>query len=97
MNYREYMRECIKSPVDGTSAVEFGKWAILNQEQRKMIGRLLDEMDRFDEDLGAALTLIDNLYKLCKEELNKTNNEEIKECYAKLLFLIDTSRLVLEM
>lgn len=49
MNYREYMRECIKSPVDGTSAVEFGKWAILNQEQRKMIGRLLDEMDRFDE------------------------------------------------
>jgi archaellum component FlaC len=49
MNYREYMRECIKSPIDGTSAVEFGKWAILNQEQRKMIGRLLDEMDRFDE------------------------------------------------
>ena len=49
MNYRVYMRECIKSPADGTSAVEFGKWAILNQEQRKMIGRLLDEMDRFDE------------------------------------------------
>lgn len=49
MNYRKYMRECIKSPVDGTSAVEFGKWAILNQEQRKLIGRLLDEMDRFDE------------------------------------------------
>lgn len=49
MNYRSYMREAIKSPIDGTSAVEFGKWAILNQEQRKMIGRLLDEMDRFDE------------------------------------------------
>lgn len=49
MNYRSYMREAIKSPIDGTSAVEFGKWAILNQEQRKMIGRLLDEMDSFDE------------------------------------------------
>ena len=30
MNYREYIREAIKSPVDGTSPREFGKWAILN-------------------------------------------------------------------
>ena len=48
-NYREYMREAIKSPVDGTSSKDFGKWAILNKEQRMLIGRLLDEMDRFDE------------------------------------------------
>lgn len=48
-NYREYMREAIKSPVDGTSSSDFGKWAILNKEQRILIGRLLDEMDGFDE------------------------------------------------
>lgn len=80
MNYRELMREYIKSPIDGTSAVEFGKWAILNQEQRKMIGRLLDEMDSFDEAYKTlwmkyedAKKKIDELeeYKFMYEELCK--------------------------
>ena len=80
MNYRELMREYIKSPIDGPSAVEFGKWAILNQEQRKMIGRLLDEMDRFDEAYKTlwvkyedAKKKIDELeeYKFMYEELCK--------------------------
>ena len=47
-NYRAYMREAIKSPVDSTSPRDFGKWAILNAEQRRLIGRLLDEMDSAD-------------------------------------------------
>lgn len=80
MGYRKYIREAIKSPVDGTSAVEFGRWAILNSEQRRLIGRLLDEMDSFDiayKDLylkhEEALKLIKELeeYKWKYEELCK--------------------------
>lgn len=75
MNYRELMREYIKSPIDGTSAVEFGKWAILNQEQRKMIGRLLDEMDRFDE----AYKTLWMKYKDAKKKIDEL--EEYKFMY----------------
>ena len=78
MNYREYMRECIKSPIDGTSAVEFGKWAILNQEQRKMIGRLLDEMDRFDEAYKALWVRYEKAQDTIKElEEYKWKYEEL--------------------
>lgn len=79
MNYREYMRECIKSPVDGTSAVEFGKWAILSQEQRKMIGRLLDEMDRFDEAYKALYLKFDKIKTFC-EDYSKLDDKQ-KEKY----------------
>ena len=48
MNYREYMRECIKSPIDGTSAVAFGKWAILNQENVET-SKLYDEMEGYQQ------------------------------------------------
>lgn len=48
MNYREKMKEYLKEPdIDG-SAIDYGKWGSLNREQRQMIRKLLEEMDRAD-------------------------------------------------
>ena len=44
MNYRDKMREYIKCPQLGNT--HYGKWGALNIEQRVLIKRLLDEMDR---------------------------------------------------
>lgn len=46
MNYREKMREYLKEP--NGICNHYGKWGILNKEQRDLITRLLDEMDRAD-------------------------------------------------
>ena len=46
MNYREKMREYLKEPNEICN--HYGKWGILNREQRDLITRLLDEMDRAD-------------------------------------------------
>lgn len=47
MNYREKMRKAIECPQFGDSA--YGEWGTLTLEQRKLIRRLLDELDRADE------------------------------------------------
>lgn len=49
MNYREKMREYLTEPGVNGSAIGYGRWGALNPEQRKMIRRLLDEMDSADE------------------------------------------------
>ena len=46
MNYREKIRKAIECPQFGDSA--YGEWGALNPEQRRMIRRLLDELDRAD-------------------------------------------------
>ena len=46
MNYREKMREYLKEPNEICN--HYGKWGILNKEQRDFITRLLNEMDRAD-------------------------------------------------
>lgn len=46
MNYRKLMREYIECPQFGN--LTYGKWGVLNLEQRKLIKRLLDEMDSAD-------------------------------------------------
>jgi len=46
MNYREKMKEYLKEP--GMFSSQYGKWGALNPEQRQMIRRLLEEMDRAD-------------------------------------------------
>lgn len=46
MNYREKMKEYLKEP--DTFSSSYGKWGALNKEQRQMIRRLLEEMDRAD-------------------------------------------------
>ena len=47
MNYRERMKEYLKEPDE--YSCQYGKWAILNIEQRDLIKRLLKEMDSADE------------------------------------------------
>lgn len=46
MNYREKMREYLKEPNEICN--HYGKWGILNKEQRVLITRLLNEMDSAD-------------------------------------------------
>ena len=46
MNYREKMREYLKEPNEIYN--HYGKWGILNREQRDLITRLLNEMDGAD-------------------------------------------------
>ena len=46
MNYRKKMREYLKEPNEICN--HYGKWGILNKEQRDLITRLLNEMDGAD-------------------------------------------------
>lgn len=46
MNYREKMKEYLKEPNEICN--HYGKWGILNKEQRDLITRLLNEMDEAD-------------------------------------------------
>ena len=46
MNYREKMKEYLKEPNEICN--HYGKWGILNKEQRDSITRLLNEMDGAD-------------------------------------------------
>lgn len=46
MNYREKMKEYLREP--NVFSGQYGKWGALNSEQRQMIKRLLEEMDRAD-------------------------------------------------
>ena len=46
VNYREKMREYLKEPNEICN--HYGKWGILNKEQRNLITRLLNEMDGAD-------------------------------------------------
>lgn len=48
-NYREKMKEYLKEPENDGSNVGYGKWCALNHEQRRLIRRLLDEMDSADD------------------------------------------------
>ena len=67
MNYREKMREYLKEPSINGSAIGYGKWCVLNHEQRTLIRRLLDEMDKAD-DFNKSLHLKNQKYK---EVINK--------------------------
>lgn len=69
MNYREKMRKYLKEPNEICN--HYGKWGILNKEQRDLITRLLNEMD------GA-----DNYIKKIQQE-----NERLKEIENKLIFI----------
>lgn len=46
MNYREKIRKAIECPQFGN--LEYGEWGALRLDQRKLIKRLLDELDRAD-------------------------------------------------
>lgn len=65
MNYREKIREAISCPQFGDD--HYGEWGALRLDQRKLIKRLLDELDRADE-----------FTKLLLKEQDKENNKEIE-------------------
>lgn len=71
MNYREKMREYLKEPNEICN--HYGKWGILNREQRDLITRLLNEMD------GA-----DNYIKKIQQE-----NERLKDKIEKAINFVD--------
>lgn len=49
MNYREKIRKAIECPQFGDD--HYGEWGTLRLDQRKLIKRLLDELDRADDCL----------------------------------------------
>ena len=71
MNYRERMRKYLEEPSINGSAIGYGKWCALNPEQRKLITKLLDEMDNAD-------VYIRRLQEE-NEKIKKSINEE--NCY----------------
>lgn len=68
MNYREKMREYIECPQFGS--INYGKWGSLNIEQRKLIKRLLDEMDRADEVIKKQFFELDK-YKIVLDKIKE--------------------------
>lgn len=76
MNYREKMREYLKEP--NKICNHYGKWGILNKEQRDLITRLLNEMD------GA-----DNYIKKMQQE-----NEQLKEVIKEVREYIEKYRYI---
>ena len=65
MNYRERMKEYLKEPDEYSS--QYGKWAILNREQRDLIKRLLKEMDSADEVIKHQYFEIERLNNIINE------------------------------
>lgn len=47
MNYRDKIREAISCPQFGDN--HYGEWGALRLDQRNLIKRLLDELDRADD------------------------------------------------
>lgn len=82
MNYRERMKEYLKEPDEYSS--DWGRWGILNKEQRTLIKRLLREMDSADEvikhqyfEIERLHNIINKLEEYMKEE--RINNGKIDE------------------
>lgn len=75
MNYRERMREYLKQPDEYSS--QYGKWGALNREQRQMITRLLNEMDRADEVIKHQFFEIERLNNIIKEVLEYLDNSNM--------------------
>lgn len=77
MNYRERMKEYLKEPDEYSS--QYGKWAILNREQRDLIKRLLREMDGADEVIKHQYFEIERL-----KELSKVDSQQAQEIIIEL-------------
>ncbi len=77
MNYREKMKEYLKEPDEYSS--HYGKWGILNKEQRDLIKRLLNEMDNADDVIRQQFFEIENLndkYEQRERKWEKWNTEK---------------------
>lgn len=70
MNYRERMKEYLKEPNEYSS--QYGKWAMLNREQRYLIKRLLREMDSADEVIKHQYFEIERLNNIINKAKEKS-------------------------
>lgn len=95
MNYRERMKEYLKEPDEHSS--QYGKWAILNREQRDLIKRLLREMDSADEVIKHQYFEIERLNNIINE-FEDILKIDIKACDNKFEDVFDRNyrRLILE-
>ena len=82
VNYREKMREYLKEPNEICN--HYGKWGILNKEQRDLIIRLLNEMDRADnyiiklqQENQKYEEVIDEAIKLIEDSYYSKNTTDI--------------------
>ena len=73
MNYREKMKEYLKEPNEICN--HYGKWGILNKEQRDLITRLLNEMDGADN----YIIKLQHENKQLKERIDKAIKYIVKE------------------
>ena len=90
VNYREKMREYLKEPNEICN--HYGKWGILNREQRNLITRLLDEIDRADNYIkklqqeNARLKEIENKLNFIKNRVKQgMSQENINKCAIELV------------
>ena len=90
MNYREKMREYLKEPNEICN--HYGKWGILNKEQRDLITRLLNEMDGADNYIiklhqeNARLKEIENKLIFIKNRAKQgMSQENINKCAIELI------------
>lgn len=82
MNYREKMREYLKEPNEICN--HYGKWGILNKEQRDLITRLLNEMDGADNyinNLQQENARLKEERKQIKEYIEKCNFDNAEILY----------------
>lgn len=89
MNYREEIRQAIRCPQFGDR--DYGEWGALNLKQRKLIKRLLDEIDLTDKFCKSILSeyskKTDKLEELIKEL--KEENDDDCAAFIRLTYVID--------
>jgi hypothetical protein len=77
MNYREKIRKAIECPQFGNS--HYGEWGALRLEQRELIRRLLNELDRADNYILRLYKKIETIKSFCNDYIDL--DEETKEKY----------------
>jgi len=73
MNYREKIREAISCPQFGDN--HYGEWGALRPDQRKLIKRLLDDLDGADNYISYLHKNIDEITNYIKERLYFLNDD----------------------
>ena len=79
VNYREKMKEYLKEPNEICN--RYGKWGILNREQRNLITRLLDEMDRSDNYIKKLQQENSQLKDKIEKVIDYANSDEFEQLF----------------
>lgn len=78
MNYREEIRQAIRCPQFGDK--DYGKWGALNLEQRKLIKRLLDELDLTDAFCKSILSRYSEKVEKMQELIKEFKEDNADDC-----------------